>query len=939
MDASRLAELRRWASSLERSDAPELRAAGRAIRTLCEENEALARRVAELEPRAEAPPVDDDGGDDEPPPRATGGTSSLRSRLGARKLPWRLTLVVVGAAIVLAAAVALAAAAIRPELEAGGLPEGGVVGAAGLGSLAFWAEPTEAEQSWSLDGRPVTPAREGGRLVLRPRGLAEGRHTLAIRTDGALLRSASRTFAFVVDTTAPALKLDAPAVVRPGARLELAGTVEPDARLVVGERAVEVDGEGRFAYQAEAPPASLLVTATDAAGNASRWRVPVTVVPRRPAQPVRSVHVTAYAWADAGLRRGILDLIRARKINAVELDLKDESGEIGWDAAVPLARSIGASKDVFDLGEAVQQLHAQGVRVIGRLVCFRDPIHAKAAWDAGRRAEVVQTPGGEPYAGYGGFTNFANPAVRRYQIDVAVAAAKLGVDEILYDYVRRPDGPLGSMTFPGLRGTPERAIAAFLRETRAALADTDVLLGASVFGVAATRPKEVAQDIPAMAREVDYIAPMTYPSHWTPGEYDVADPNGSPYEITRRSLADFVRLARGTGARIVPWLQDFSLGRTYGPAEVAAQIRAARDVGADEFILWDPAVDYTADALAADAKLPALELTTAAPPDAPGPVRLPGPKPKPGAGPQTARTAAAGRTASLPANELGEIPVLMHHMIRPDRVGEYDQTPAEFRAELELLWKRGYVPIRASDLAAGRIDVPAGKTPVVMTFDDATRYQVALDDEGEIRGDTAVGMMLAFARTHPGFEPAGTFYVNRAPFGGGAEARTLARLLTEMGFELGNHTHDHVPLRDVAEDEVRRQLATGARVIEELVPNRRIATIALPLGSMPRPAALAVRGEWQGQEYGPYAVLLVGANPAPSPFSRSFDRGAIPRIRTSHAGWSGEADYAFAYWMRELQRNPGRRFVSDGDPDRITVPTARLGEVAPRFRARATARR
>jgi peptidoglycan/xylan/chitin deacetylase (PgdA/CDA1 family) len=369
---------------------------------------------------------------------------------------------------------------------------------------------------------------------------------------------------------------------------------------------------------------------------------------------------------------------------------------------------------------------------------------------------------------------------------------------------------------------------------------------------------------------------------------------------------------------------------------VAAQIRAARDAGADEFILWDPAVDYTADALAADAKLPALELTTAAPPDAPLPVRLPDPKPKAKA---SARAAPASPTARLPANELGEIPVVMHHMVRPDRVGEYDQTPAEFRAELELLWKRGYVPVRASDLAAGRLDVPAGKTPVVMTFDDATRYQVALDEQGEIRADTAVGMMLAFARTHPGFEPAGTFYVNRAPFGGGPEARRLARLLTEHGFELGNHTHDHVPLRGLAEVDVRRQLALGARVIEELLPGRTIATMSLPLGSMPRPPGLAVQGEWEGQAYGPYAVLLVGANPAPSPFSRSFDRRAIPRIRTSHAGWSGEADYAFAYWMRELQRHPGRRFVSDGDPERITVPAGRLDEVAERFRARASARR
>ena len=103
--------------------------------------------------------------------------------------------------------------------------------------------------------------------------------------------------------------------------------------------------------------------------------------------------------------------------------------------------------------------------MIGRLVCFRDPILAPAAWKAGNHDEVIQTPSGAPYVGsygYGGFTNFANPVVRKYQIDIAVAAARAGVDEILYDYVRRPDGPLSTMAFPGLKGTAEASIVSFL---------------------------------------------------------------------------------------------------------------------------------------------------------------------------------------------------------------------------------------------------------------------------------------------------------------------------------------------------------------------------------------------------------------------------------------------------------------------------------------------
>ena len=104
-----------------------------------------------------------------------------------------------------------------------------------------------------------------------------------------------------------------------------------------------------------------------------------------------------------------------------------------------------------------------------------------------------------------------------------------------------------------------------------------------------------------MAREVDYIAPLIYPSHWADGSYDVPDPNAQPYLIVKRSLEDFRREVAGTGARLVPWLQDFSLGVDYGPEQVKAQIEAADADGVHEFLLWDPDVTYTTGALTPDA--------------------------------------------------------------------------------------------------------------------------------------------------------------------------------------------------------------------------------------------------------------------------------------------------------------------------------------------------
>ena len=319
------------------------------------------------------------------------------------------------------------------------------------------------------------------------------------------------------------------------------------------------------------------------------------------------MHVTFYAWKSPELRAEVLDLVDSGKVTAVELDLKDESGVVGFDANVPLAERMGAEQPVYDLERAVDLLHSKGVRVIGRLVAFRDEIHADWAFTHGKKRQVVLTPGGDQYAGYGGFTNFANPTVRRYNIAVAKAAVAAGVDEILYDYVRRPDGPLSSMRFPGLKGPADKSVAAFLRETREQL-PTEIFLGASVFGVAASRPGDVAQNIPMMARELDYVSAMLYPSHWTPGEYNVPNPNAQPREIVLAALADFKKQVHGTGARLVPWLQDFTLGYpTYGPEQVRAQIDAAHELGVDEWLLWNPSVQYSGEALEEHPPLPPIE--------------------------------------------------------------------------------------------------------------------------------------------------------------------------------------------------------------------------------------------------------------------------------------------------------------------------------------------
>jgi hypothetical protein len=587
----------KWArTTVRRGSTAAERSAARSILAVLDEGRQARVRERPIEPA-------------EPPaPPAEPTARPMRPRASPRTLRRRraVALALLGLiALAVAAAVAGGRSVFAPSLDATGPAPDAHVGATGLATLAFTVNDAGSVR-WTLDGRDVSArsTRKGATQSFRPGTLPDGEHRVEVKRGGGFLgASATHAWHFTVDTTPPSIRLDGPATAKPRRALVSRGTVEPGSLVRIAGRAAAVD-DGRFAVRVAPPlPRTLLLEAVDLAGNRTSRRVPVEIVRRRPPVPVRAVHITFYGWADADLHRGVMKLIDERRINAIEIDLKDESGDVGFDASVPLGRRIQAVKDIYDLDVIVRKMHARGIRVIGRLVCFRDPVLASAAWRRGQRKRVVQTPDGGLYAGdYGGFTNFADPVVRKYNIDVAVAAARAGVDDVLYDYVRRPDGPRSSMIFPGLRGTPARSIVEFIRETRRALEPYGTYLGVSVFGVAATRPLEVAQDIPAMARESDYIAPMVYPSHWAPGEYSVAAPNSQPYEIVLRSLRDFSRQTRGTGARVVPWLQDFTLGVSYGEAEVSAQIRAARRNGINEFLLWDPAVTYTSEALEPNAR-------------------------------------------------------------------------------------------------------------------------------------------------------------------------------------------------------------------------------------------------------------------------------------------------------------------------------------------------
>jgi hypothetical protein len=176
----------------------------------------------------------------------------------------------------------------------------------------------------------------------------------------------------------------------------------------------------------------------------------------------------------------------------------------------------------------------------------------------------------------------------------------VGFDEIQFDYVRFPsDGDMDAIVFPNKTSTPPGwVIAQFVQYASSRLKPLGVRVSADVFGLSATRDLGIGQIPRRIGRYLDAIYPMVYPSHYGSGEYNLEDPNAAPGPTVAYSLRDFnEQLAPIKGVRIIPWLQDFSLGRPYTLTDIQEQIDSARRAKAGGYLLWNAAGVYTPGAL------------------------------------------------------------------------------------------------------------------------------------------------------------------------------------------------------------------------------------------------------------------------------------------------------------------------------------------------------
>jgi hypothetical protein len=304
----------------------------------------------------------------------------------------------------------------------------------------------------------------------------------------------------------------------------------------------------------------------------------------------------------------------------------------------------------------------------------------------------------------------------------------------------------------------------------------------------------------------------------------------------------------------------------------------------------------------------------------------------------------ASQLRTTQPNELGVVPILEYHVIttNPDEEAQFVRTKDDFIADLTWLYENDFYVIPLRELIENRISAPAGKLPVVLTFDDAqsSQFSATRDAAGNIvpDPDSAVGILEAFFAGHPDFGHTAHFGVvaNNCFAYPDESQRPLChdkmRWLGEHGYEVGNHTYNHANLYDLDDATFKRELGETKLFIDTYVsgPANLGDVLTLPFGEYPNKETRAYQRtmmregfEYEGETIRITAALMVGANPTVSPNSTEYEPMYLARIQAF--------DESLDLWFDACKDGSVPYYVSDGMPEVVTIPDPLPAYVANEF--------
>lgn len=286
-------------------------------------------------------------------------------------------------------------------------------------------------------------------------------------------------------------------------------------------------------------------------------------------------------------------------------------------------KKYGAKEiQIKKINSVIKRLHDEGVYVIARLTVFQDPALAKARPDLAvqNALKFSSSTAADADTLWYDSKNLAwiDPAAKEaweYNLAIAKDAAERGFDEINFDYLRfASDGDLEAMKFPFYdekKQIKREVIKSFFEYLRDGLSRTKI--SADLFGLVTINSKDlgIGQYLEDAFPYFDYLAPMVYPSHYSPGSFGYKNPAAYPYEVVKGSMEGSLKklekyqsnnTSTTLTVKLRPWLQDFDLGAKYDETKIRNQIKAVEEALGQTsryngWMLWNPSNIYTKSAL------------------------------------------------------------------------------------------------------------------------------------------------------------------------------------------------------------------------------------------------------------------------------------------------------------------------------------------------------
>lgn len=294
----------------------------------------------------------------------------------------------------------------------------------------------------------------------------------------------------------------------------------------------------------------------------------------------------------------------------------------------------------------------------------------------------------------------------------------------------------------------------------------------------------------------------------------------------------------------------------------------------------------------------------------------------------------------LKVNELGDVPIMMYHGIHNITDNEYtggnvdkdgyQRTKEAFIEDLEFYYNSGYRMIRLQDYVNGIIDVEAGLSPIILTFDDGLENNIkvtGLDENGNIIIDpnSAVGVLEDFKKKYPDFNVTATFFVNGGLFQQSEYNEKILNWLVDNGYDIGNHSYSHADFTTISKEKSVQEIGSIYNLLDKYIPGKYVNIVALPFGSPydkdHSNFEAILNGIYNGNEYETESTLRVGWMPETSPFNLNFDKTFLKRVRA----WDDNGnDWDIKKSFEYLENT---RYISDGDKDTITVPQDQVEKV------------